>query len=429
MWLLSQANAQDMMDCERCKVFLVDEEKSELYSFSAGSAATANEELRIPISVGLCGHVATTGEELCISDTVSDERFNPEVDNSLGIQTTNMLLMPLKCPVEDGKEKTMGVAQLINKRNDDFNAEDKDLLRAFAAQAAVAIRNAQLFAEANQMRSYLEALLGNITSTVISLDNSGNFVSSNHDLMPLLGVATDSLAGKPYSEWLLDNEELSADIARVYENPVSFVETPIYKENYVYAKAAKESAEGDDAEEEVEEAEEGDNSSHVTYTVKPLIIESKPQGTLLIMDDVTEQKKTMCASSAVLFLSGVCVRVRGVRDHCFLILLVVAAGSLLPAVRSQGPARPVHVSCARGEAHGGRRCPARRSHAEGVHPVLGHPLLHDSGAPPASLPTPPHWLPQAHTLARVGGYAQVGRPPEPSPVRVCSRRAWRRRTW
>ena len=418
------------MDCERCKVFLVDEEKSELYSFSAGSAATANEELRIPISVGLCGHVATTGEELCISDTVSDERFNPEVDNSLGIQTTNMLLMPLKCPVEDGKEKTMGVAQLINKRNDDFNAEDKDLLRAFAAQAAVAIRNAQLFAEANQMRSYLEALLGNITSTVISLDNSGNFVSSNHDLMPLLGVATDSLAGKPYSEWLLDNEELSADIARVYENPVSFVETPIYKENYVYAKAAKESAEGDDAEEEVEEAEEGDNSSHVTYTVKPLIIESKPQGTLLIMDDVTEQKKTMCASSAVLFLSGVCACVCG---ECAITAFFFFLWSL--------------------RAHSFRPCVRRGLLGRYMSPALAEKLMEDGGARlggvtqkvsilfsdirsfptlvPRPLPSPPlrTGLPQAHTLARVGGYAQVGRPPEPSPVRVCSRRAWRRRTW
>jgi signal transduction protein with GAF and PtsI domain len=99
--------ARTLVGSEVASVFLVDTSRQELYS----TVNSTGEELRVPITCGIAGHVASTGEPLIIPDAYSDPRFNKAVDMKTGFRTRNIMCVPMK--VKNGN--VIGVAQLINK--------------------------------------------------------------------------------------------------------------------------------------------------------------------------------------------------------------------------------------------------------------------------------------------------------------------------
>eukprot|EP00933_Yihiella_yeosuensis_P050357 TRINITY_DN48163_c0_g1_i1.p1 TRINITY_DN48163_c0_g1~~TRINITY_DN48163_c0_g1_i1.p1 ORF type:complete len:860 (-),score=158.36 TRINITY_DN48163_c0_g1_i1:388-2967(-) len=155
--------AKTLLGAEVASVFLVDEERDELYS-TINSTSTM---IRIPVNMGIAGHVASTGESIVIPNAYEDERFNKAVDKKTGFRTRNILCVPLKA-----KKGVIGVVQLINKTSSgvlvpedfaginnsrssdssgdesekktderDFSTEDMHFLQVFASQAATAITN------------------------------------------------------------------------------------------------------------------------------------------------------------------------------------------------------------------------------------------------------------------------------------------------
>jgi GAF domain-containing protein len=144
---------QKLLDAERCTVFLVDQQKRELYtsdnmSFGMGAALPIEHEktemIRFPMERGIAGSVATTGEPAVIPDAYSDPRFNRNMDKKTGFRTRTILCLPIR----NHSNEIIGVTQVINKTlNRVFNEEDIKLLGAFNAQAAVAIENSRLFTQ------------------------------------------------------------------------------------------------------------------------------------------------------------------------------------------------------------------------------------------------------------------------------------------
>lgn len=121
-------HARRCVKADRASLFLLDPQNGELRS----QVAEGVEEIIIPSTDGLVGHVASTGEEICLPDAYVDERFNPLVDEMTGYKTKSVLCLPLKNI--DGT--IIGVTQMINKREGIFSKEDRDLLQAFAIFAS-----------------------------------------------------------------------------------------------------------------------------------------------------------------------------------------------------------------------------------------------------------------------------------------------------
>jgi hypothetical protein len=126
---------------------LIDHTRRQLYS----TVNSLGQEIRIPVTAGIAGNVATTGEPVIIHDAYSDARFNKKVDVKTGFKTRNIMCVPLK--VRGG---IIGVVQLVNKteegvleingantgiRGDSFTMDDLRFLQVFASQAALAITN------------------------------------------------------------------------------------------------------------------------------------------------------------------------------------------------------------------------------------------------------------------------------------------------
>ena len=128
----------EVMDAERSSLFLVDREKGELWSKVAEGDGFA--EIRFPVTAGLAGHCARTGETIRIADAYDDERFNPEVDRKTGYRTRSVLCMPLV----DHDDEIVGVIHVLNKRGGRFTDYDEWLLGALSAQAGVSLSQAAL---------------------------------------------------------------------------------------------------------------------------------------------------------------------------------------------------------------------------------------------------------------------------------------------
>ena len=126
---------------DRGTVFLVDKEHQEIWSLVG--LGLAQQEIRIPMSKGIAGHVARTGETVNLLDAYEDSRFEPDVDRRLGYRTRTLLCLPILNKNND----VVGVLQLLNKSTGPFNTEDSHFLRALSVHCAIAIENAQLHRE------------------------------------------------------------------------------------------------------------------------------------------------------------------------------------------------------------------------------------------------------------------------------------------
>jgi len=128
-----------LMDADRSTLFLLDEDKAELWSKIA--QGSEQKEIRITIGEGMAGWVARTGQTLNIKDAYKDSRFNQDVDKATGYRTTSMLCQPIR----NHRRKIIGVMQVLNKHSGYFTVEDEKLLAALTSQAAISIENSKLY--------------------------------------------------------------------------------------------------------------------------------------------------------------------------------------------------------------------------------------------------------------------------------------------
>lgn len=133
---------RDLLGAERATVFQFDPASNELYTRVAhGLDDSMQRELRFPIDKGLAGECCTTRRMINVPDCYADPRFSVEVDRRTGYHTRNLLCIPLVAT--DGS--TVGAAQVLNKHDGFFNADDEFVAEALGMQAAVALQRAMLF--------------------------------------------------------------------------------------------------------------------------------------------------------------------------------------------------------------------------------------------------------------------------------------------
>jgi putative nucleotidyltransferase with HDIG domain len=143
---------RDILNADRCTVFLYDESKEELWS---KIALGLEEEIRFPADKGIAGHVWQTAEVVNIPDAYKDDRFNPEVDKKTGYKTKSILTMPLLNLFSE----VIGVFQVLNKKGGSFTKDNEKILSAISFTAASAIENAILYEEQQKsFTSFIETL-------------------------------------------------------------------------------------------------------------------------------------------------------------------------------------------------------------------------------------------------------------------------------
>lgn len=141
-------SAEIVMDAEASSLMMLDEETGELvFDVATGPVGDQVAEMRIPKGKGIAGFVAETGETVIVEDARTDKRFYASVGDETGFVTKSLVCVPVS--IRGGK--IIGVLQVLNKKDETpFTEADGDLLSTLADQAAIAIENARLYAEARE---------------------------------------------------------------------------------------------------------------------------------------------------------------------------------------------------------------------------------------------------------------------------------------
>lgn len=123
-------------------LILLDEQEDELvFRVVEGGGGPRLQGKRMPRHEGIAGWVLEHHEAVIVDDTSQDHRFYAEVPRSVGYVVHSMICVPMIV-----RGKPIGVIQVLNKQNEEsFDETDKALLLTFAAQSAIALRNAQLY--------------------------------------------------------------------------------------------------------------------------------------------------------------------------------------------------------------------------------------------------------------------------------------------
>lgn len=149
------STCRELLQTERCTVFILDKVKQQLWS----TVADGTEEIRISVDAGIAGYVASTGQLANVQDAYADPRFERTIDNKTGYRTRTMLCVPIK----HFTGGLIGVIQFINKRSEDnnrvFSAEDESMAEALSSHIGVIIYNAQLYDRAIVAQRRSDALL------------------------------------------------------------------------------------------------------------------------------------------------------------------------------------------------------------------------------------------------------------------------------
>ncbi|MDH4381788.1 MAG: GAF domain-containing protein [Gammaproteobacteria bacterium] len=254
--------ATRLLNAERSTLFLNDEKTGQLWS-EVGQGLESMQ-IRLPNHVGIAGAVFTTAKSINIPYAYADLRFNPAFDRQTGFFTRSILCVP----IINKSGKTIGVTQVLNKRGGPFSTEDESRLRAFTAQISIALENAKLFADVQNMKNYNEAMLESMSNGVITLDAQERIVTCNAAGARLLRVRPDEIVHRAAAEcftganaWLLEK------LKRVAETEGT--ETTVDASLVV-----------------------GDEVLSVNVTALPLVsVEKQRIGAMLMLEDISTEKR------------------------------------------------------------------------------------------------------------------------------------------
>lgn len=139
---LMMERARAAMDAEACSVMLVDEATRSLrWEVAIGTGAGKLDTLSVPLGQGISGRVAAENAAIRIDDVHRDSRWQGQrFDDATGFATRSVLCVPMR-----GRERVIGVIQVLNKRSGPFDEEDQQLLEALAGMGGVAVENARLY--------------------------------------------------------------------------------------------------------------------------------------------------------------------------------------------------------------------------------------------------------------------------------------------
>lgn len=256
------SEAARMLKAERSTLFLNNEKTNELIAEVGQDMDTV--KIRLPNHIGIAGAVFTSNQTINIPHAYADLRFNPEFDKKTGFFTRSILCVP----VVNKNGKVIGVTQALNKRGGPFTDEDESRLRAFTAQVSIALENAKLFDDVQNMKNYNESVLESMSSGVITLNEDGR-------------VQTCNAAG--YRILRASEEEVITRAANaIFSGQNQWV-------NERLAKGADSNKPDLIMDGEIEFGEEKLN---VNLTIQPLIsLKGTRLGTMLMIEDISSEKR------------------------------------------------------------------------------------------------------------------------------------------
>ncbi len=155
--------AIEIVDAEAAAILLVNQQSGELWlEAAAGEWGNGTPPMLIPLEGSIAGWIIRSGEFLLVDSLPEDSHRFSEIDKLPPLTAHSILGAPLKF-----NEKTMGVLEVFNKRFETgFTGDDIHLLNTLAGQASVAIANAHMFEQGDDVARLIQGLASPVNSIV-----------------------------------------------------------------------------------------------------------------------------------------------------------------------------------------------------------------------------------------------------------------------
>ncbi len=163
------------------------------------------------VSRTVVDQVAASGEPIVTTNAQADPRFSAQ-ESVVGYNLRSIVCVPLKL-----RSVVTGVMYVDNRiRTGLFTERERDLLAAFANQAAIAIENARQFQEVTELKNLLDNVFASMASGVITTDVEDLITLCNRAAAVILGSPASSLVGQPLLGALPHQDDrLAAMLGRV----------------------------------------------------------------------------------------------------------------------------------------------------------------------------------------------------------------------
>lgn len=205
----------ELLGADRTTIFLLDEERNELYTIVAKGEGEAPLEIRIPADKGIAGEAATSRKVVSIPfDFYDDCRSSAAkvFDKKNGYRTYTMLTLPL---INEDTDELVAVVQLLNKlkkvhdpsaplaaRIDTrgFTEADETVFAEFAPSIRLILESSRSFYKATQRQRAASALM----AATQSLSQSS--LDLEETLKRVMDEAKQLMNADRSTLWLLDEE-------------------------------------------------------------------------------------------------------------------------------------------------------------------------------------------------------------------------------
>ena len=215
--------------------------------------------------------VIESSEPVLATNAQADQRFSQQ-DSIISLNLRSILCVPLKV-----KNDLIGVIYADNRIHTGiFTERERDLLAAFANQAAVAIENARLFsslrktlAEVTELKNLMDNVFASIASGVITANVQEQITLANRAAESILGHTATDIVGHPLNEVLAS---VSGEL-RTRLNEVRQTDKPVIDLEISHNLPAR-------------------GNVDWRLNLSPLKdAQQKTQGIAIVLDDMTERKK------------------------------------------------------------------------------------------------------------------------------------------
>jgi len=155
--------AFEIIEVEAAAVLLLNDKSGDLWLEAAkGAWGKEATPTLVPLEGSIAGWIIRSGEFLVVDSLPEDGHRFSEIDKLPPFAAHSILGAPLKF-----NEKTIGVLEVFNKRVEgSFTSDDIHLLNTLAGQAGVAIENARMFEQGDEVAKLVQELSSPVTSIV-----------------------------------------------------------------------------------------------------------------------------------------------------------------------------------------------------------------------------------------------------------------------
>jgi len=260
-----------LTEAERGFLMLRDEQGEMVYRIARNWEQESINKNEFAISRSIVQRVINGGEAILTTNAREDPRFGGQ-ESIIAFNLRSILCVPLMV-----KNDIIGVIYTDNRiRSGIFSESERDLLIAFANQAAVSIENARLFSslkrtleEVTELKNLMDDVFASIVSGVITADVQDQITLCNRAAASILGQTSAEIVGRKLEDII---PTFASDI-RPHMNSVRDSEQPIVGLELSHILPIR---------------------GHVDWhlNLSPLKdAGQKTQGVAIVLDDLTERKK------------------------------------------------------------------------------------------------------------------------------------------